>query len=42
MRLKTMSFAAVATILVVGAAWSQGRGNPTDWPTAYADAQHTS
>ena len=21
---------------------SQGRGNPTEWPTAYGDAQHTS
>jgi hypothetical protein len=31
--------AAVAAVVVVG---SQGRGNPTEWPTAYADAQRTS
>ena len=36
-------FMAVAAILAAaGIAWSQGRGNPTEWPTAYGDAQHTS
>jgi hypothetical protein len=31
-----------ATIAATGIVWSQGRGNPTEWPTAYGDAQHTS
>jgi len=30
------------TIAAVGIISSQGRGNPTEWPTAYGDAQHTS
>jgi hypothetical protein len=34
---------AVAVLVAAsGAIWSQGRGNPTEWPTAYGDAQHTS
>ena len=37
-----MSIAAVATLAAAGVVWSQGRGNPTEWPTAYGDAQHTS
>jgi outer membrane protein assembly factor BamB len=32
----------VATIAAAGIVWSQGRGNPTDWPTAHGDAQRTS
>ena len=31
--------AAIATVVIVG---GQGRGNPTEWPTAGADAQRTS
>ena len=31
--------AAIATVVIVG---GQGRGNPTEWPTASADAQRTS
>ena len=31
-----------ATIAAVGIISSQGRGNPTEWPTADGDAQHTS
>ena len=34
--------AVVAMIAAAGLASSQGRGNPTEWPTAYGDAQHTS
>src|SRR6476660_8942966 len=30
------------TIAAVGIISSQGRGNPTEWPTADGDAQHTS
>ena len=36
------SIALVATFAAAGIVWSQGRGNPTEWPTAYGDAQHTS
>ena len=42
MRVRTMSIAAVGTAAMVAIVWSQGRGNPTEWPTAYGDAQHTS
>ena len=42
MRLRTTSIAAVVTFLAAGMVAGQGRGNPTDWPTAYGDAQHTS
>ena len=42
MRLRTTSIAAIVTFLAAGMVSSQGRGNPTDWPTAYGDAQHTS
>jgi outer membrane protein assembly factor BamB len=38
----TRSIALAATIAATGIVWSQGRGNPTEWPTAYGDAQHTS
>jgi hypothetical protein len=31
-----------ATIAAAGIAWGQGRGNPTEWPTAYGDAQRSS
>jgi hypothetical protein len=31
--------AAIAAVVIVG---GQGRGNPTEWPTSYADAQRTS
>ena len=34
--------ALAATIAAAAIAWSQGRGNPKEWPTAYGDAQHTS
>jgi outer membrane protein assembly factor BamB len=36
------SIALAATIAATGIVWSQGRGNPNEWPTAYGDAQHTS
>ena len=36
------SIALVATVAAAGMVWSQGRGNPTEWPTAHGDAQHTS
>ena len=42
MRLQTTFIAGVATIVAAGIAFSQGRGNPTEWPTAYGDAQHSS
>jgi hypothetical protein len=32
----------MAALGMAGAVWSQGRGNPTEWPTAFGDAQHTS
>ena len=38
----TRSIALAATIAAAGIVWSQGRGNPKEWPTAYGDAQHTS
>ncbi len=38
----TRSIALAATIAAAGIVWSQGRGNPNEWPTAYGDAQHTS
>ena len=38
----TRSIALAATIAATGIVWSQGRGNPNEWPTAYGDAQHTS
>ena len=38
----TRIMALAATIAAAGIVWSQGRGNPTEWPTAYGDAQHTS
>jgi len=38
----TRSVALAATIAAAGIVWSQGRGNPNEWPTAYGDAQHTS
>ena len=38
----TRPIALAATIAATGIVWSQGRGNPTEWPTAYGDAQHTS
>jgi outer membrane protein assembly factor BamB len=38
----TRSIALAVTIAAAGIAWGQGRGNPTEWPTAYGDAQHTS
>ena len=31
-----------AMIAAAAIVWSQGRGNPAEWPTAYGDAQHTS
>jgi hypothetical protein len=36
------SLALAAAISATGIVWSQGRGNPTEWATAYGDAQHTS
>ena len=42
MRRHTMSIAAGRHVAAAGIVWSQGRGNPNDWPTAYGDAQHTS
>jgi len=42
MRLHTTSIAAVTTLVTAGIVLGQGRGNPTEWPTAYGDAQHTS
>ena len=36
------SIVLAATIAATGIVWSQGRGNPNEWPTAYGDAQHTS
>src|SRR6476619_7097877 len=38
----TWFMAVAAIVAAAGIAWSQGRGNPTEWPTAYGDAQHTS
>jgi outer membrane protein assembly factor BamB len=38
----TRPVALAATIAAIGIVWSQGRGNPNEWPTAYGDAQHTS
>ena len=38
MRFIALAAAIAATAIV----WSQGRGNPNEWPTAYGDAQHTS
>ena len=38
----TRSFALATTAVVTVAVSSQGRGNPTEWPTAYGDAQHSS
>jgi outer membrane protein assembly factor BamB len=37
MRVPTLTLVLVASVV-----WSQGRGNPTAWPTAYGDAQHSS
>ena len=34
--------ALAATIAAAGIVWGQARGNPSEWPTAYGDAQHTS
>jgi hypothetical protein len=31
-----------AVVTLTAMVWSQGRGNPNDWPTAFGDAQHTS
>ena len=42
MRLHTTSIIAFTTLAAAGIVSSQGRGNPTEWPTAYGDAQHTS
>src|SRR6185503_17288328 len=42
MRLHTTSIAAITTLVTAGIVLGQGRGNPTEWPTAYGDAQHTS
>jgi hypothetical protein len=36
------SIALAATIAAVAIVSNQGRGNPTEWATAYGDAQHTS
>ena len=36
------SIALAAALAAVCIVWSQGRGNPNEWPTAYGDAQHTS
>jgi PQQ-like domain len=41
-RYQTRSIVLAATIAATGIVWSQGRGNPNEWPTAYGDAQHTS
>jgi hypothetical protein len=38
----TRAIALATSIAAAGSVWSQGRGNPTEWPTAYGDAQHTS
>ena len=38
----TRSVVLAATIAATGIVWSQGRGNPNEWPTAYGDVQHTS
>ena len=38
----TRAITVAATIAAVGIISSQGRGNPTEWPTADGDAQHTS
>ena len=38
----TRVITVAATIAAVGIISSQGRGNPTEWPTADGDAQHTS
>jgi outer membrane protein assembly factor BamB len=38
----TRAIAVAATVATAGIVCSQGRGNPTEWPTAYGDAQHTS
>jgi outer membrane protein assembly factor BamB len=38
----TRLLALAATIGATAIVWSQGRGNPNEWPTAYGDAQHTS
>jgi outer membrane protein assembly factor BamB len=38
----TRLLALAATIAATALVWSQGRGNPNEWPTAYGDAQHTS
>lgn len=42
MRVHTASTTAIVALLAFGGVWSQVRGNPTEWPTAYGDAQHTS
>jgi outer membrane protein assembly factor BamB len=41
-RVRTTRVVAAATGLLAAVLSSQGRGNPTDWPTAYGDAQHSS
>jgi hypothetical protein len=38
----TRFVALAATIAATGIVSGQGRGNPTEWPTASADAQRTS
>jgi hypothetical protein len=38
----TRSLALAVTIAAAAIVSSQGRGNPSEWPTAYGDAQHTS
>jgi hypothetical protein len=42
MRLHTAPATVIASLLAFGGVWSQVRGNPTEWPTSYGDAQHTS
>jgi hypothetical protein len=39
---RTPIVAGLAIVSLTAMVWSQGRGNPNDWPTAYGDAQHTS
>ena len=43
MRLRRIVTGVAAAVAMIAAVLSsQGRGNPTEWPTAYGDAQHTS
>jgi outer membrane protein assembly factor BamB len=42
MRLGSAALTAAAAIAIIAAIWGQGRGNPTDWPTANGDAQRSS